>query len=303
MKPTISLALIAFAISIIGCGTRSRSEENTPTSGHLRVYYDEGLKLHVSNQVYTFNALYRDVHVEEVMSTEQQAVQALYADSCEAIVISRLLSENEKAAFSSKGFHPRYSRVAVTGVAIIVNAASPFRSASRADIRTLLHEGKLADSAAALRSCTLIFDREGSAVLNYMMDSVARKRSCDGCSAAGSTTACIERVASDPAAVGIIDFAWLSDQDDALFRQYRDRVKMLAVGETRDSCYYPDQSSFKTGRYPFARSVYVMRKTGEFTTAKGFESFVAGPKGQLTFLKQGLLPARQAERNIEASTE
>jgi hypothetical protein len=45
-----------------------------------------------------------------------------------------------------------------------------------------------------------------------------------------------------------------------------------------------------------------MRKTGEFTLAKGFESFVAGPKGQLTFLKQGLLPIRQAERNVTINT-
>jgi hypothetical protein len=30
---------------------------------------------------------------------------------------------------------------------------------------------------------------------------------------------------------------------------------------------------------------------------------MAGPKGQLTFLKQGLLPVRQAERMIEVKFE
>jgi hypothetical protein len=46
-----------------------------------------------------------------------------------------------------------------------------------------------------------------------------------------------------------------------------------------------------------------MRKTGEFSLAKGYESFVAGPKGQLTFLKQGLLPHRQSERQIKINLE
>jgi hypothetical protein len=49
--------------------------------------------------------------------------------------------------------------------------------------------------------------------------------------------------------------------------------------------------------------VYVIKKTGEFSLAKGFETFVAGPKGQITFLKQGLLPTKQQERIVEVKME
>jgi hypothetical protein len=46
----------------------------------------------------------------------------------------------------------------------------------------------------------------------------------------------------------------------------------------------------------------VYRNTDDFSLAKGFETFVAGPKGQNTFLKQGLLPTHQQERNIKITT-
>jgi len=105
-------------------------------------------------------------------------------------------------------------------------------------------------------------------------------------------------------AVAFIDFSWLSDQDDPLNKQYDSLIRIIPLARDSKHDYaYPDQSNFKLGRYPLMRQIYIFRKTGEFSLAKGFESFVAGPKGQLIFLKQGLLPYRQAERSIHINME
>ena len=43
----------------------------------------------------------------------------------------------------------------------------------------------------------------------------------------------------------------------------------------------------------------VIHHSAEFSLGKGIETFIAGPTGQLMFLKQGLPPNRQEERLIE----
>ncbi len=99
------------------------------------------------------------------------------------------------------------------------------------------------------------------------------------------------------------DYAWLSDVDDSITKYYSNKLKILGIELDKGKITYPSQSSFKLGVYPYTRKIYCYRKTGDFTLAKGFETFVAGPKGQMTFLKQGLLPFKQQERMIEVKFE
>ncbi|MBX3164976.1 MAG: substrate-binding domain-containing protein [Bacteroidetes bacterium] len=279
-------------------------KDNTPTSGKLKVYYDEGIETHLQSQVYTFEVLYENVSVELIQSSENHAVQALYADSCEAIVISRLLSEEEKKVFASKQWFPKYSLAAKSGIAFITNVQTPIKKFSYDEIISLLtNTSALKDSADKEIKLKVLFDKNNSSVLHYMIDSVLQgKKLSPDCNSANSTLDCINYVAQNKNVIGIIDFAWLSDVDDSLFKANKDKIKFIPVSKNDTAYYYPDQSNFKLGLYPFTRGIYVIRKTGDFTLAKGFESFVAGPKGQLMFLKQGLLPARQSERSIEVKT-
>jgi phosphate transport system substrate-binding protein len=49
-------------------------------------------------------------------------------------------------------------------------------------------------------------------------------------------------------------------------------------------------------KYPFTREVYAISRQSYAGLALGFNSYMAGPKGQLIFLKSGLLPATQSIR-------
>lgn len=282
-------------------------KDNTPTSGKLKVYYDEGVETHIKNQVYTFEALYENASVDLIQSSESRAVQALYTDSCEAIVISRLLSEEEKKTFASKQWFPKYSLVAKSSVAFITNSQTPIKYFSYEEIISLLTNSSVVkDTAGNEINLKMLFDKNNSSVLHYMSDSVLRgKKLSSNCNSSASTLDCINYIAQNKNTIGIIDFAWLSDVDDSLYKANKDKIKFVAIGNKKNSekYFYPDQSNFKLGLYPFTRGIYVIRKTGDFTLAKGFESFVAGPKGQLTFLKQGLLPTKQGERAIEVKSE
>ena len=304
----IASAAIALATLLLaGCDNYFKNDykDNSPTSGKLKVFYDEALEQHVKNQAYTFEALYRNAQLELFPCNNEEAVQALYHDSCECILISRQLSETEKKAFASRNYFPKFSPVAVSGIALITNVGTHIDSLSYAQVAELLSKPYTTkDSLGNPVNIAVLLDKNNSSVVHYLSDSLLKGgKFSAGCNILGSSLESINHVARHKNTVAFIDFAWLSDADDSISKANQGRIKFIALSPPNSSTYeYPHQSSFKLGTYPLARTIYVYRKTGDFSLAKGFESFVASPKGQLTFLKQGLLPARQSERMVKIKT-
>lgn len=297
------LCLVSLVLSY-GCDNYFKNDyvDNSPTSGKLKVVYDEGLELHVKNQVYTFEALYTNAHIETFKVTENEAVQALYNDSCEAIVISRPLNEKETKAFASRNYTLNPTAVAKSGVALITNVNTPLNYLTYQQVVDLLNKEFIAkDSLNNEAKINVLFDKNNSSVMYYLKDSVLKgKGFSSNCSVLTSALESINFVANNKNTIAFIDFAWLSDVDDSIVKANLEKIKFLAVSKTSSNAYeFPSQSSFKLNTYPFTRTIYVIKKTGEFSLAKGFETFMAGPKGQTIFLKQGLLPVRQQERSIE----
>lgn len=281
-------------------------DDNSPTSGKLNVYYDEGLMLHIKNQTLTFQSQYPNANLMLYPSSETEAVNALYHDSCEAIVISRLLSIEEKKVFETKLFYPKYSAVAKSAVAIISNSNSTLKKISFEKVVDLLKGlNNVKDSLGNELKLVVLLDKKNSSLTLYLRDSILKEKNfSSSCNVLTSSIEAINYVAKNKNAIAFVDFAWLSDCDDSIFKANINKIKFIAVSKPNSQNFeYPSQSTFKLNTYPFTRTIYVIRKTGDFTLAKGFESFLAGPKGQLVFLKQGLLPCRQSERAIKIKME
>jgi phosphate transport system substrate-binding protein len=291
----------------VSCGDYRRNDyvDNSPTSGQLNVYYDEGLETHVKNQVLTFESQYELAHINLHVSNDEEAVMALYNDSCKAIVISRLLNEKEKTMFAARQYTPNYTMVAYSGVTLLTNVQTPISALSKHALKDLLlGQTFVSDSAGNKIELKVVIDRNNSSVMRYLIDSIMGKSSFGAnCSSMGSTPETIDYITAHPGVIGIVDFAWLSDRDDRLYRTTMKSIRILSVSERYNEEALPNQSTFKLKTYPLMRPVYVMRNDGEFSLAKGFESFVSGPKGQMTILKQGLLPARQPGRSVEIKIE
>lgn len=298
------LFVLFFLFSISSCTDYFKNDynDNSPTSGKLKVYYDEGLELHVKNQAFTFQSQYYNAHLDLFQSAENDAVKALYNDSCESIIISRQLTLSEQKAFESNHFSPKYSAVAKSGVLLITNTQTPIQKLSYKTLLELLtipYSEK--DSLGNEFKLKVLLDKNNSSLVHYLKDTIIKgQKFSSEVNILHSSIDAINYVAQNKNTIAFIDFSWLSDRDDSIYKANANKIKFIAVGTLNNSNYeYPNQSSFKLGTYPLTRTIYVYRKTGDFSLAKGFESFVAGPKGQLTFLKQGLLPTRQGERAIE----
>ncbi len=280
--------------------------DNSPTSGKLKIYYDEGLQRHLENHIYTFESFYSNAHIEARQTSENEAVEALYNDSCKAIVISRMLNDAEQKAFASKKYTPKYSAVAKSGVALITNINTQIDKLTYEQVIDLLTKPFVCkDSISNDTKLSVLIDKKNSAVMHYLLDSVLKGQPFSAnCNVLNSSSESINFVAKTKNTIAFIDFAWLSDVDDSIYKANKALVKFIPISKLNSNTFeLPSQSSFKLNSYPFTRTIYVYRNTDDFSLAKGFETFVAGPKGQNTFLKQGLLPTHQQERNITITTK
>lgn len=294
------LPCLLFSILFTSCGMSDDiTKKDSPTTGQLKIYYDEGLKLHIENQVFTFKATYKYADIVTIPSNEKACIEALYNDSCKAIAITRMLSEKEIQQFNAKNIYPQSSIVAGDAIAFIVPVSFPDSAISVETLRELL---KGNDSAYVKgQHIRVVFDNQNSGSIRHLKDSlITGSNFGKNCSAVNNTPELINTVSASAYNIGVCDYAWLSDKDDNTTQEFLKKIKILAVSQKNNSvAYMPDQSNIATRDYPFCRSVCIIRRSPEFSLGKGIETFIAGEKGQLMFLKQGLPPNRQEERVIE----
>jgi hypothetical protein len=297
----------AITLCFLSCDNYFKNDynDNSPTSGKLKVYYSEGLQLHIKNQAFSFLNDYHNAEIECIPACESDIVNALLNDSCKAIIMNRLLNEQETKAFTQKNLTPFHSALARSGVALITSVNTQINKLTVEQVKQLLGQELIVkDSSGNSISPIAVLDSKCSSVSYYLKDSVlSSKKFGPKCFASENALELLEKITSEKDHIGFIDFAWLSDVDDSLFIAYQNKIKFVAVGRTDTIFFAPNQSSFKTGEYPFIRTVYFIRRSSDFSLAKGFEAYLAGIKGQMTFLKQGLLPIRQQERKVEINTK
>ena len=275
------------------------TKNDTPTSGKVSLFFDEGLTLHINNQIFTFKSTYTYADITLRSSNERECIEALYNDSSKVIAISRPLTDKEMQQFKSKHIIPQTSRVAGDAIAFVVSKDFADSTISIPELIELL---KGNDSTFVKgQHISVVFDNPNSGSTRQLKDSlISASNFGRNCKALNNTPELIKAISSNSLAVGVCDFAWLSDIDDVTTKEFLKHVKILAVSKkNNETAYMTDQSNIATRYYPLCRSIYIIRRSAEFSLGKGIETFIAGEKGQLMFLKQGLPPNRQEERVIE----
>ena len=294
------LALIIFSFFLLSCGLNDDNrKKDTPTSGKVNLFFDEGLTLHINNQIFTFKTTYNNADITLRSSNERECIEALYNDSSKVIAISRPLTEKELEQFKSKNIIPQTSTVAGDAIAFVVSKDFADSTISIPELIELL---KGNDSTFIKgQHINVVFDNPNSGSTRQLKDSLIPTQNFGkNCKALNNTPELIKAISSNSLAIGVCDYAWLSDKDDNTTKEFLKTVKILAVSKKNNAIsYMPDQSNIATKDYPICRTICIIRRSAEFSLGKGIETFIAGEKGQLMFLKQGLPPNRQEERLIE----
>jgi phosphate transport system substrate-binding protein len=298
----ISLSLVTGFAFLFSCNTETGPQHapNTPTSGVLKVFAEEGYSLQLKSFEYAFEKFYANADIDIRYTAEKKAIDGLFYDSCKVIMISRDLTEKEKARFAAANLFPKSTHVATSAIALVVKKGSPDTVLSHEQLLALL-SGDTSDIPGIKQ---VIFDNENSSSTSYLIDSVLKgKPPGKNCFAVNSTAELIEKLEKSNNAIGVMDYSWICDTDEPLTKEYLRKVRTVAVSKPGEkTAFYPDQSNIATGDYPFTKKLFIMRRTADFSLGAGFITFIAGPKGQIMYLRSGLAPARQPERVIEVNT-
>lgn len=294
------LSFLFFSFFLFSCGlNEDNRKKDTPTSGKVNLFFDEGLTLHINNQIFTFKSTYTNADITLRSSNERECIEALYNDSSKVVAISRPLTEKEMEQFKSKNIIPQTSTVAGDAIAFVVSKDFADSTISISELTELL---KGNDSTFIKgQHINIVFDNPNSGSTRQLKDSLIPTQGFGkNCKALNNTPELIKAISSNSLAIGVCDYAWLSDKDDNTTKEFLKTVKILAVSKkNNETAYMPDQSNIATKDYPLCRTICIIRRSAEFSLGKGIETFIAGEKGQLMFLKQGLPPNRQEERLIE----
>ncbi|MBE6304856.1 MAG: hypothetical protein E7082_02890 [Bacteroidales bacterium] len=304
----------------------SGSVKNRP--GSTRIACDDTFENIIAQEIDVFEYAYsnrkRMAAIVPSYVSQAAAFDSLLNPDCpiNTIVAGRKLTKAERTRLGNQKKKPREEQIAVDAVAIIANTANDVPELSMPDLRKIL-TGEYATweqvwPASNLDSIRVMFDQNGSSLVQYMKENVMDGQPFgENVFAQGSSAAVFDAVMNRRGAIGIIGVSWISSdmtgrtfsreeiremstQSDTTRLAFSDKVRVMPIfNEYEARSYKPYQEYIFDGRYPLHRPIYMITTMSAQTVAGAFYSFVTGTQGQKVILLTGVLPARVTPRVVQ----
>jgi phosphate transport system substrate-binding protein len=283
---------------------------NTPTSGEMTMWSDEGLRPILKTSIDVFDSIYEKAKINVEYKQENEIIQALIDDSVEVALITRNLTTEELEYFNKFGFTPRTTQIAFDAMAVILHPQNRDTAFTVSDIKDML-SGKIStwkqrNAGGPAGDIVVVFDNAGAGTVRYAKDSILMGEAMSPkANALKNNEEVIAYVAKNKSAIGLISANWISDTDDTGVQTFLKEVRLAEIGRAKgEEAFTPHQAYLATGQYPFKRGIWYIDATARnFGLGAGFASFLASDRGQRIILKSGLLPATMPLRVIKPTKE
>jgi phosphate transport system substrate-binding protein len=263
----------------------------------------------VQAAVDVYESTHREAFLLPLYVGEKEAVELLLRDSVRLAILARKLTNAEIQVLKANHLDPRMLRVAVDGIAIVVNRQNRDSLISVADLRNIMC-GKITKwselyPASKLGNIDVVFDHPASSTLRYISDSICAGEplATEHLHALHSNREALDYVARTPNAMGIVGAGWVISSDDSTRMTFDRSVRVMAVSRTSPAEYHssfqPYQAYLFRGDYPLRREVYAAITDELGSLPSGFLHFFANDKGQRLILKSGLVPASMPVRTVQ----
>ncbi len=308
------LALFSILLSFSSCNRKKKEDKwsDTTTSGVIPITCDECYKPIISEEIEVFETLYKTATILPIYTDEVEAINLLIEDSVRLAVVSRRLTENEKAAFTAKKMEVRERQIAVDAIALIVNKENADSIIGIPTLKKIL-TGEITDwsqinPASKLGKIDVMFDNPNSSTVRYAIDSICGgEKLSENLYAQKTNLDVVNMVAKLPNSLGVIGVNWISNEKDSTNMSFNDKIKVMAVSRyenaTYENSFKPFQAYIALGEYPLKRDVFILISDYKKGLSTGFTSFVMSDRGQRIILKSGILPATQPVRLVSIKDE
>lgn len=300
--------MTAFLVCLVAasCFIMSCPGSEDLTSGRITVIGSESAWRVMYDEAREFMAMYGNASVKVLSGGSLAALNALFdmklARESVLCVSTRPLTPAESASAVKRGFNPKQYRVALDGIAIIVNEKNPVESLTVDQLRDIF-TGKIRDwneilygPKAGMKKSYPIhvkFGKANSASYERLQDSVL-----GGAPLAAGTVqfdsmfGIIQAVAGDPDAIGYCGSTYINREWVPLPVKSEPGIKPLALARTGDGPFVPpDQGTLYDRSYPLSRYVYLITRQEPKGPVSGFITFVMSAKGQRIAVEDGWAPA------------
>lgn len=274
--------LLCVHLFITSCGTVP--EERVINKGSAIIAIDEAILPVIKAQISAYKIHYPMTTINPRFVSEQKAIALLLKDSVGMAATTRDLNADELKVMNSRGIKYNPARMAIDAVALIVNKDYKDSTISLEKLKYLL-----IDKTSKTK---LIFDKSNSSNLNSVMDKLEIKEiNINNIYAAEGNLNVIEKIKTDPTAIGFIGYNWISDTDDSEDMKRKNSVKILGVSLKNSQNYFkPSLKNLKARNYPLERFIFIHTLSKNWGVENGFIRFSCSKVGQLVTEKIGLVP-------------
>lgn len=216
---------------------------------------------------------------------------SLISGTCDIAMSSRNIKDKEITLAKQKGIEPYEIKVALDGLAVVVNPENPV---SKLTIEQLaqIFTGKIANwkEVGGKDSAIVILSREvNSGTHVYFKEHVLRKGNPNsreefsaGALLLSSSQAIADEVAQNPQAIGYYGMGYISAKQKAVF-----------VAKDEKSQYEaPAIENVVNGKYPISRPLFLYTNGQPQGLVKKFVDFTLSKEGQEIVLKTDFVPIR-----------
>ena len=314
MKMTTFNKFVGLTLSLglfLACGNKPKSLPYDYEAAAKAFTSDESFFPILDEELEVYHALHAQGELEAIYTDQEDAIRRLMKNEVWLAFTTRRLSQREMDGLKSKSFMPRIIPIAYDGLAIIVNNSNPDTCITVKDFARIL-SGEVSNwneiyPKSKLGEIDVVFDNPKSSTVTWCVDSIlgGKPINSKNIGAVKKSAEVIDWVEKHENALGIIGSNWLNDKHDTTNVTFKKNITVMKVSRldsaTVRNSWRPYQYYIYNGNYPLIRTIYAILNEPRNGVPSGFAHFCRLPKGQLIFLRAGLLPI-QADINVREVT-
>ncbi|NDV95508.1 phosphate ABC transporter substrate-binding protein [Dysgonomonas sp. 521] len=320
----LGLFFLILLIAMSSCADRRNiTRTDTTTSGIAEIAVDECFAPIIQEQVDVFGAMNNEALIIPIFTSENEAFNMFMNDSLRVIIATRRLTPNETQIIKERNQVPRTQKLAIDGIALIVNKANADTLITVSDLKRIMtgevKSWKELNPNSKLGDISVVFDSPNSSTVRFIKDSICggqalgeniKARSADSVKTTNLSDRTpnqqvIDYVAAVPDAIGVIGVNWISNPSDPKNLSFINSINVMSVSTedkaTAENSFKPFAAYLVLKKYPLTRDIFIIISDVKGGLPSGFVNFAAGERGQRIILKAGLYPANVPTRLVRAN--
>lgn len=284
----LSLMALFFLFFTAGCG--NDGADNKPAassqSRYLTIKGSDTMVHLVSEWAEAFMAKIPDADLSVTGGGSGTGIAALLNKTTDICAASRSIKKKELTLAAQQNIHPTEFKVAMDGIALVVNPANPINQLTVEQVKKIF-TGTVSNwkQVGGPDQPILVLSRESSSgTFVFFQEHVLNKQDYSrNARSLPGTSAIIQNIATDAWTIGYVGLGYA--------QQAADKVKTVAIAAAPDKpAILPSEATINSGQYLIARPLFLYTGNEPSGLAKEFLDFALSGEGQAIVRQAGYVP-------------